>query len=370
MEELMKILNKYIIYSILKTLFTTLILTILILLSVDLFSNFDSYVQNNVPLNQILLITINYIPYAFITVLPPAALFSVTFFLSQMYANNEIIAILSSGISLKTVYKQILILMGLVTIFAFIFNENIVLQSRIKRDNMKNQIFNINYNLDNSNIGLIDSVNNNIIFANSYVEKNKSLFNVIVVQKDDSGNIIERIDAKKAVWSEENKDWQLSSVIQSSLFDTNIEIKEFEFYENPKINLEPNLFRNLSTDLQTMALESAIKYLNVQKKVNLQLWYENISEFLDRLSAPFSAFIMTIIACSIDYKNRKNIFLFSIFNSVIVAVIYYVAKMIFQITSKQALINPYVAIVIPYVIILFVPLVYNKIKSSTSVKNS
>ncbi len=366
----MKILNKYIIHSILKTLFTTLLLTILILLSVDLFSNFDAYVQNNVSFNQMFTITINYIPHAFIIVLPPTALFSVTFFLSQMYSNNEIIAILSSGISLKKVYSQILILMGLITIIAFIFNENIVLESRIERENTKSQVFNINYNLDNSNIGLIDSVNNNIIFANSYVEKSKSLFNVIIVLKDDSGKITERIDAKKAVWNEENNDWQLHNVIYSTIYDSKVEIEELEVYENPNINLEPNLFRNLSTDLQTMALESAIKYLKVQKKVNLQLWYENVSEFLDRLSAPFSAFIMTIIACSIDYRNRKNIFLFSIFNSVLIAVIYYVAKMIFQITSKQALINPYIAIVIPYIIILFVPFIYNKIKSSTIVKNS
>ncbi|MDC7244253.1 MAG: LptF/LptG family permease, partial [Sphaerochaetaceae bacterium] len=90
----MKILNKYIISSLLKTLVTTLLLTILILLSVDLFSNFDSYVQNDVSLNQILAITVTYIPYAFITVLPPATLFSITFFLSQMFANNEIIALL------------------------------------------------------------------------------------------------------------------------------------------------------------------------------------------------------------------------------------------------------------------------------------
>lgn len=361
----MKILNKYISLTLFKILISTIALTTLLLVCVDLFSNFDSYIQNNISWLNIFVLSVSLIPQSIILVLAPATLFSITFFLSQLYANNEIIAFLSSGISLKKIYSQILLIMLLITFFSSIFNENFVLQSKINREQLKNKLFNINYNFDNTNIGLIDSFNNTIIYANTYIEKEKTLYKVVVLKKDSSNNIIQRIDAKTAVWNNLNNDWILNDTIVNNINDDNIEVKSFEKYEDNSINLEPNLFRNLSSDIQTMLLSSAIKYLNIQKKVNLKLWYENISDFLDRLLKPFSAFLMTIIALSIDYKNKKNVFLFSIFNSVIIAVIYYVVNMVSLIMSKQAIINPYLGALLPYLVVLFVPFVLNNIKTIT-----
>jgi len=359
----MKILNKYISFTFIKILFSTIALTTLLLICVDLFSNFDSYIQKNISWLNIFILCISLIPQSIILVLPPATLFSVTFLFSQLYASNEIIAFLSSGISLKKIYSKILFVMLLITIFSSIFNENFVLQSKIDREQLRNKLFNINYNFDNTNIGLIDSYNDTIIYANTYIEKDKTLYKVVVLKKDSLNNIIERIDSKTAVWNSNNSDWILYDTIVNSIQGDNVEVKSYEEYEDKSINLEPNLFRNLSSDIQTMLLSSALKYLNIQKKVNLKLWYENMSDFLDRLLKPFSAFLMAIIALSIDYQNKKNVFLFSIFNSVIIAVIYYVVNMVSLIMSKQAIINPFLGVLLPYLVVLFVPFVLNRIKA-------
>ncbi|MGD1823502.1 MAG: LptF/LptG family permease [Pleomorphochaeta sp.] len=366
----MKIITKYICSNIIKILFSTVILTSLLLLSVDLFSNFDSYVQNNVEWSEIARITIYYLPQAFLIVFAPASLFSITFFLSQMNTNNEVIALLSSGYPMKMVYKIITILMFCISILLFLFNENVVLQSKIDYNLLKNEAFNINNNFDNSNIGLIDSLNNNVIYANKYKEENKTLYKLIVVKKDDNNKIVKRIDAKNGVWSQEKNYWILNDVKVTNIYDQDIYIEEFTQLEDPTINLEPNMFRNLSLDIQTMYFSSAIKYLKIQRNVNLRLWYESMSDFLERLLEPFSIIIMTVIACSIDYKGRKNVFLFSVFNSIILAVVYYVSKMVFQIASKQGLLNPYIASLLPFLIILIVTLLFNKIKLFTTSRKS
>ncbi len=366
----MKIINKYIYSNIIKILFSTLILTTLLLLSVDLFSNFDSYVQNNASWYDILNITLLYIPQALIIVFAPSTLFAITFFLSQMHTNNEVIALLSSGISTKHIYKMIFIIISIISICLFLFNENIVLESKIKYNNLKNTVFNINTNFDNSNIGLIDSYNNNVVYANRYIEKDQTLYEIVVVQKDTKNKIIQRIDAKKGVWDDKNKNWILSDVLITNIENEEIDTLKQDSYENKKISLEPSLFRSLDSNVQTMYFSNAIKYLSIQKKVNLRLWYENMSDFLDRLLEPFSILIMTIIACSIDYRGRKNVFLFSVFNSIILAVVYYVSKMVFQIVSKQGFINPFFASIIPYLLIIIVTLIFNKIKRISSLRNS
>jgi len=358
----MKIITKHIYISILQILLTTVLLTSLLVLSVDLFSNFDSYVQNNVPFVQILRITILFLPQSIILVFAPATLFTITYFLSQMNSNNEVIALLTSGISIHLIYKRILLLISILTLVIFVFNENIVIQSKIDYNNKKNQLFNITSNLDNNNIGLQDSLNNYIIYANRYIEKDKSLYNVIVVQKNKDNEITKRIDSKVALWNEEKRIWIFNDVKISTIDNDNVSIMNYESYEDKNINLSPNMFRNLSSDIKTMYLNSALKYLNIQKKVNVRLWYQNMTDFLDRLLEPFAMLIMAIIACSIDYRGKKNVFLFSIFYSIILAVLYYVSKMIFQIMAKQSIINPIISSIIPFVVILIATYIFNRIK--------
>ena len=87
-----------------------------------------------------------------------------------------------------------------------------------------------------------------------------------------------------------------------------------------------------------------------------------MTDFLDRLLEPFAMLIMAIIACSIDYRGKKNVFLFSIFYSIILAVLYYVSKMIFQIMAKQSIINPIISSIIPFVVILIATYIFNRIK--------
>lgn len=361
----MKIITKHIFFSILKILIITVLLTSLLVLSVDLFSNFDSYAQNNVKIIDILRITIMYFPQAIILVFAPATLFTITFFLSQMNSNNEIIALLTSGISVNWIYKRILLLITILTFLLFLFNENLVIQSTINYNNKKNEAFNITSNFDNNNIGLQDSLNNYIIYANRYIEKDKVLYNLVVVQKDENNKVNKRIDAKTAKWDEEKQYWIFNDVKITTISNDNISITNFPNYEDKIINLSPNMFRNLSTDIKTMYLDSALKYLKIQEKVNIRLWYQNMTDFLDRLFEPFAMLIMAIIACSIDYRGKKNVFLFSIFNSIILAVIYYVSKMIFQIMAKQSLINPIVSSIIPFVIILMATFIFNRIKIFT-----
>ncbi len=358
----MKIITKHIYISILQILFITVLLTSLLLLSVDLFSNFDSYVQNNVSFLEIVKITILYLPQSIILVFAPATLFTITYFLSQMNSNNEVIALLTSGISINMIYKRILIMVSILTLLLFLFNENIVLQSKIDYNNKKNELFNISSNLDNNNIGLQDSLNNYIIYANRYTEKDKSLYNVIVVQKNNENKIVKRVDSKIGSWSEEKGYWIFRDVKISSIENDNVTIYNFENYEDSNINLSPNMFRNLSADIKTMYLHTALNYLNIQKKVNVRLWYQNMTDFLDRLFEPFAMLIMAIIACSIDYRGKKNVFLFSIFYSIILAVLYYVSKMIFQIMAKQSIINPIISSIIPFVVILIATYIFNKIK--------
>jgi lipopolysaccharide export system permease protein len=358
----MDILNKHIVSSILKTFIATIMLCILLVLSVDLFTNLDSYVQNDIALLDILKVTLLYTPEAAMLVLPPSILFSVTFYLSQLFANNEMIALLSAGISYKKVIKPIIVMGIFLVIFFFFISDNLSLNTKVDREALKQQLFNSSDRaLNNSNITMRDDEDNYVIYSSYYREDQKKLVNVILVKQDENGKVDYRLDSPSAFWNPDNNDWIFNDVVISKVADDNSQIiQELKSkYEDKTIDLDPNLFRNLSNDINTLELNSALNYLKQQKKYDIASWYINCTEFYDRLFSAFTAFVMITIAISINYKGKKNVFLFAIFNSILVAVIYYVSKMLFQIVCRQGIMHPIYSVILPYAIVLLFTLISN-----------
>lgn len=363
----MKILNKYIISSVTYVFFVSMILFVLLLLSVDLFSNFKSYVDNNIAISKIFQITILYAPEAIMLVLPPSILFSVTYFLSQLNFNNEMIAIYSTGIPNRKVTLPILFLGLIISFIFFLFNESIVLETKVNRESIKSELFVQNSNnLDNYNITIRDVESKYVIYSNYYKESEKKLISIILVKLDNNNNVLYRLDAPEAIWNNDNQDWVFKNVTINTLDENSKEIVKSSksLFENSEINLDPNLFKNLSNDINTLEFKSAMSILKQQKVYDKDSWYINKTEFYDRIFNSFTAFIMIIIAVSINYRNKKNVFLFSIFNSVIIAVFYYISSMLFQIFSRQGIIEPILSVLFPYLIVLLVTFLNN-----LSVKN-
>ena len=97
----MKTIDFYIIKKFLGTFFYAISLLILIVIIFDVSENIDEFIDKEAPLNAIIFdYYLNFIPY-FINLFSYLFTFiSVIYFTSKMAANSEIIAILSSGISL------------------------------------------------------------------------------------------------------------------------------------------------------------------------------------------------------------------------------------------------------------------------------
>lgn len=346
-----------------KSILITILACASIMLFVDLFANYDSYIVNKIGFLKIVQITLLYLPEAIILVLAPATLFSLTYFLSQMYANREALILLSSGISIRKVYFPILLLSLILSVAFFFFSESIALKTKVERENIKKELLLNSTESNSQNITLRDSRNNYVIHSYYYNHQDKALFTVTLVKYNDDGMIEFRLDSPYAYWNEVNSDWVFDRAVINHLDNENniISIEEIKGYENPKFNLEPNLFRNLSNDIKTLEFFTAINYLKQQKVVNVSEYNKTYTDFLDRVFSAFTLFIMASISLSIDYRNKKNIFLFAIISSVSIAVIYYVTKMIMQLFSRQGLIAPIYSILIPYMLVLIIPFLINKI---------
>ena len=105
----MKIVDWYILKKYLITYISIQILFVPIAIVVNLADNIDKILSNNVPFDEVIEYYYNFTIYFSNSLLPLFLFLSVIWFTSKLASNSEIIAMYSSGFSLKKLIKPYLI---------------------------------------------------------------------------------------------------------------------------------------------------------------------------------------------------------------------------------------------------------------------
>jgi lipopolysaccharide export system permease protein len=147
-----------------------------------------------------------------------AAVFS----LGKMTKNNELVAIMASGISLRRVIVPIIVLSVLLTSFVIINQELIIprLVSQLIRSHDYDRAKGESYDF-----WFLSDGNGNLISANRYVEQEETMYDALIVLrklvKKPNGSIAFKvtgdIKTEKATYNHKTKRWDLENAISSDL---------------------------------------------------------------------------------------------------------------------------------------------------------
>jgi len=344
--------DRYIIKSILKTALSALFICTLMVVAVELFSQMNQIVSNSVGFDKLLELSILGVPKYLMMVVSICFLFAVTFFLSQLQANNEMITFYNSGFSYRRVIRPILLLAVVVSLFFFYFSETVSIQATLKHDALSEELFGRSSTVDNSNITLSDYEGRYIVHASRFREEEERIDDVVVLETEE-GRILKRSEAAYALFDKETGYWTLYEAVRYTREGRVLTSERFSNLEYPLFTLEPRLFRNLSDDISTMDRKDANEYLHRMKVLDPDIYMVSATEYLQRLFSPFSILILMVISCSMNYKFKKNVFLFSVIQSLCTAVVYYVAIMVMTIMAEQGLIPPLASVLYPIALVAF-----------------
>ncbi len=355
----MKILDRYIGWSIIKVALMTMALCTLMLVGVDLFANLDKYLNAEVGGGAIALMCLYQVPQAIILALGPSLLFATTYFLSMLQANNEMIALLNSGIPQRRIILPCIVIAILMSLVQFAFNEYVGIPASLKREAMENDLFGQSSTYDNRNVTLSDLEGGFVIHTSRFISNEQRILNVTIVMRNEDGSIRSRVDAARGQWSEETGTWSFSDAYVYTLDNEELTVVPVYYaqYDDPLINLEPELFRNMSADIKTMDLGTAVQYLRRMRYLEPSQWSLYATEFWERVLNCLTPLVLMLIACSINYKFKKNILLFAIISSLCVAVVYYVLQMVTLLMAKQGVIGPVWGMLVPIIGVFLLPLV-------------
>lgn len=355
------VLTRYTLSSVIKVGLATAMLAALMLVGVDLFSNLDSYISHNVSFGQAFLVSLLYFPQALLLALGPSFLFSVTYFLSMLTANNEMICILNSGVSMRRVVIPCLVLAVALSVGYFAFNENVAIEASNLKDTRYKALTSSTSSLDNTNIALSDMQDGYMVYAGQFVNETSTLYNVSYVELLDGAMgfaeaSFRRVDAYKAQYDETSKLWMLYDCYEylpvSDKVGQTVQVTYYNSLDIPRMQLEPQLFRNLSSEISKMSLDLAHAYVLRMKSLNPDEYARLGTEYYKRIFSCLTPLIMIIIACSMNYKFKKNVLFFSLICSICVAVVYFVVQMVTLMLADQGVIAPYLGTLIPFVVVL------------------
>ena len=222
----MKTLDKYIAKSFIVGYLISFMVLIGLCIVVDLFVNIDEFAEHSD--KGIAVVLSNIFSYyaaqsslyfrdlaGMITVL--AAVFS----LGKMTRNNELIAVMASGVSLKRIIAPIILLAVLLTGLLVVDQEIII--PRLAHMLVKDQDYDPEQGVVYA-IWFLEDGSGNLICSPLYDEKAETLKNPTFIlrkkqAKANQWNIVAKIKADKAVYDHEENRWQLINGLQTVLSD-------------------------------------------------------------------------------------------------------------------------------------------------------
>ncbi|MBO7639994.1 MAG: LptF/LptG family permease [Treponema sp.] len=347
-------LVKYIMRNFLRVFFLSLVFFVLILCLTDLLLNIWNYISRNVPPAQVGQIMLYYIPKTIWYAVPIAVLFATVFVLSNMYANNELLAVFASGVSLFRFTLPLLITSILLSFGLFYFEDNLVVDTYAKKVSLQEKVLNKAKSLNRDRI-LVISNNGKIIYkADYYDDELKRLFSLFLLFRDENRDIDAIVYSNNAMWEEDH--WVLSNETCYLLKDGSYVMGSLPPEKEDLLTEEPTTFQNNSQSVEELDVGKARLYIQHLEKAGLPSG-EAKSVYYKKYAFPCIVFIVVFLAIGLSGKTRKNVLLVSLALSICAVVLFYVMQMVTMLMAKFGTIPPLMGAWFPVVFFVFVSIV-------------
>jgi len=303
----MRIIDRYILKQVILGYLLVSSLFIFLFLIVDFLSNLTDILKSKTNIFIIIKYYIYMIPTIFKWVSPYAFLISSLYIFSELNKNNEIISIRVAGISMFKIIKGVILLSILFSLINLFVQENIVLVSKKKAEEIKLEISKKETKIKIEK-NLSFSSKNFIIFANSYLPKEKILEDVTIFEENNKGEIIRKLLCKYIIYK--NNKWFAKGVMEYNIGEDGKIINTPNILDETVIEIQekPNdLVFKKSIFLELTSIKSLLKEAKRLKKIKAYDKYSKlIIDINQKIAEPFSHFFLIFGALPFVLEIKKR----------------------------------------------------------------
>jgi lipopolysaccharide export system permease protein len=301
-----RLLDRYVIRNFLQVYFYCIAGFLSIWLIFDISDNISTFIDEKFGFALTVKYYATQVPEVFIILLPVALLLALLFALGRMSRANEIVSMLTAGVSVPRMLAP-LIGMGLLTVAAsFALNyslaphaemakKNFVANARAHQFTVQGQIFRNRTDL-------------RTWFIQNFRPGHDVFNNVQVLQQDSKDNIVENYLAPRATYHPETKTWELEKV-KVVKYDLAGNISDEKVYDSLKIdNWSETPFRLGSANVRAeyLSFPELRQYLHFNSDFPITLLAPFRTHLQYRLALPWTCLVVVCIAAplGIGYSRR------------------------------------------------------------------
>ncbi|GHV42558.1 membrane protein [Spirochaetia bacterium] len=343
------ILDRYLVRQFLPIFAVAISMFVMLMSLIDLFANLVRYLNYEVPVKEILRVSLYYLPKSLSYALPISLLFAAAYTLGDLYARNELTSIFSSGIPFYR-FSLSLVLIGLcASVFSFYFDDLVVIPTlRVKND--LSRLYLHQQRTENNSDIVIKARNGELIYSIDYFDSTSDVLNGIsIIEQNSKGEFISLVRAPQAAWTGEY--WLLTNPIiyeWDSGFLKSRPLEETDVYREL-----PDTFRRNAVNVEELHVRDARLLVRDLKTAGLPFIIA-LANYYHRFSFAFTSFVVMILSISMGGRFRKNILLMSLLASLCVAVFFYVMEMITMMMARLGYIPPIVGAWFPVGIFILI----------------
>lgn len=341
-----KRLDRYIITKFLGTYLFAIALLLAIVVMFDVNEKFDAFAK--APLRATIVdYFVNFLPYFANQFSPLFVFIAVIFFTTKLASHNEIVAMLSSGVSYRRLLRPYLVSAAVIAIATWVLGAYIIPPANVKRINYTNTYVK-NKRVDyGANIMLMVAPGQ-IAYMARYdnISKNGSRFTM--ESFDDDKRLISRLTAANIKW-DTLYSWRVNDYVRRDFRDGREEITSGRYLDTV-IPFEPRDFLIAKDDHEKMTTPALAQYIDRQRHRGVGNIQSFEIEYHRRYAMCAAAFILTIIGMSLSSRKVKGGMGLNIGIGLALSFSYILFMAITQSFAFSGLTSPMVAMWIPNVI--------------------
>lgn len=358
----MKIIDRYITTSFLKSLFFAVVVFSFIICITYIFDRLNIVFRLGAPISLFLLSLVYSFPGWLSLIFPVAGLLAAMFSMGDLARNNEITALRTSGFSILRIAAPLIFAGVILSVFFMFFDNTVLIQSNKKYLSVWKYKIKKQAHQPNEGFNIVQIENDKIFSAKIIDGNNEKITGLILLGLDTQMNLNEKIMAKEAIW----KDGYLTLIdaTESRFNNGNFIVKKFPL-KTIQFTKKPSEFINIKKNPDEMSYKEISDLIVRLNKSGIPSHQEQVQKY-SKLAKPVAILIMILLGIPFAIKTAKTAKIFSFAVSIFTGFLYWGAVSLFLAMGMNKTIKPMFAAWMPNLIFLIVAavLIYRTEKTS------
>ncbi len=347
-----RIHDRYLLKQFTKIFFFSILTFTIIYITIDVFEEIDNFIDHDAKLQTIGVYYFFSIPFILTYIIPVSLLLGAIFAMGIMARRNELTALVASGLSLIRISAPILFTALFVSVLSVGFNDYVVTKANRMSTDVKHYDIEGRPRSDprlKENFHFLGE-NGFVYLARRYNDDTKTLHDV-VVQQFDNNTMIRRVDAKKAVWTD-NK-WVFHSGFDRVFESDTEQVRAFDRLEIPDLKENPDQFAKEEVEQENMNFAELKSYIDKVRRSGGGV-EQYLTDLYFKFSYPLAGSIFVLLGVALSSGKRKQSIATGFGLTLLISFLYYGVLRVGQTLGYNGVLPPLLAAELGNIIFLVV----------------